>query len=100
MPDASTLTMHDLIAIGFDLKASDVYAKADSVPMMKQFSLIRKLDDGLPMLKGEDVMRMCRELMNDRQKRIFDETFEMDLAFAVGDKCRVRCNIYKQKGHY
>ncbi len=100
MRDASNLTMHDLIDIGFDQKASDVYAKADSVPMMKQYSLAKKLDPDLPVLSGEDVMRMCRQLMNDRQKRIFDETFEMDLAFTVGTKCRVRCNIYKQKGSY
>ena len=100
MVNASTLTAHDLIEVGFDQKASDVYAKADAVPTMKQFSLVRPMPGDFPMLSGEDVQRMARELMNDRQKRIFDETFEMDLAFAVGNKCRVRCNVYKQKGHY
>lgn len=98
--NASTLTAHDLIALGFDQKASDVFIKADSVPMMKQFSLVRPLGPDLPVLSGADVERMMRDLMTERQKRIFDETWEMDLAFAVSDKCRVRCNVYRQRGGY
>ncbi|MEA2553178.1 MAG: twitching motility protein PilT [Fimbriimonadaceae bacterium] len=92
--------MHDLIDLGFDVRASDIFVKSDSKPMMKQFSLVKPLSDDMPTLTAEDVQRMCRELMNDRQKRIFDETFEMDLAFQVGSKCRVRCNVYRQRGGY
>jgi len=36
--------------------------------------------------------------MTDRQRHIFDETLEMDLGFTVPGVCRVRCNVYWQKG--
>jgi twitching motility protein PilT len=38
------------------------------------------------------------EMMNARQKLKFEETNEMDIAFQVEGKCRVRMNVYRQRG--
>lgn len=92
------MTLPKLIEMGFEAKASDVFVKANQVPTMRQFSLMKPLADDLPEVTPKEVERMCYEMMNERQRRIFDETMEMDLAFQVGDKCRVRMNIYRQRG--
>jgi twitching motility protein PilT len=42
---------------------------------------------------------MVNEMMNERQRRTFEETNEMDLGFQVGNQCRVRMNVYRQRGH-
>jgi twitching motility protein PilT len=36
--------------------------------------------------------------MTEKQLRHFEDQHEMDLGFQVGDICRVRANIYKQRG--
>lgn len=100
MRDVASITLHDLIEIGFDKKASDVFVKVDQVPTMKQFSKVAPLDESLPMIDAANAKRMITALMTEKQMRIFEETMEMDLAFAVGDKCRVRANLHMQRGSH
>jgi twitching motility protein PilT len=87
-----------LIDIGFQERASDVMVKANQVPMMRQFSQVVNVPGEYPVITVAAVERMCLEMMNPRQLRIFEETNEMDIAFEVEGKCRVRMNVYRQKG--
>ncbi|MBL8047669.1 MAG: PilT/PilU family type 4a pilus ATPase [Chthonomonas sp.] len=89
--------MQDLCRIAYEHNASDVLVKADSPPMMKQYSVIRPLPGEWPTLTGDQVGNLLGQLMSQRQQKIFEETHEMDLAFQVEDKCRVRTNIYRQR---
>jgi len=41
---------------------------------------------------------MIHAVMTERQRKIYDSTNEMDLAFVVPGKCRVRTNVYRQRG--
>jgi twitching motility protein PilT len=95
---ADEITLPKLIEIGYQEKASDVAVKADSKPMMRRFSVMAPLPGEFPVLTAKDVERLVREMMNERQSRIFEETMEMDLGFTVPGKCRVRMNIYRQRG--
>jgi twitching motility protein PilT len=100
MAETSSLSVHQLIEIGFHERASDIFIKADSRPMMRQHSLVKPVPGDFPKLDAATAKRMISELMNEKQLRKFEETHEMDLAFGVGDKCRVRANIYMQRGGY
>jgi len=93
-----SLTMHDLIRMTAERNASDLMVKAHQVPMVKRYDEVSPLNPELPVLDDRTVKRMLGDMMNDRQKRIFDETMEMDVGFTVEGLCRVRCNIYMQKG--
>jgi twitching motility protein PilT len=98
MISADTINIRQLIEVGFHERASDVFVKANAVPTMRQHSLVLPLPGEWPVLDEKNVRRMLYELMNEKQIRRFEETMEMDLAYGVGDKCRVRCNIYMQRG--
>ena len=37
-------------------------------------------------------------MMNDRQRRIFEENYEVDLAYAVPGLGRFRASVYRQRG--
>src|SRR5579862_1580340 len=87
-----------LIDIGFQNRASDVLIKAHHLPTMRQFSVMQPLPGEYPVLTPEACERLVNEMMNERQRRIFEETSEMDIAFQVEGKCRVRMNIYRQRG--
>lgn len=97
MRDASSIHIPELIEVGFEEVASDVFIKANQRPMMKQHSVVRPLPGDWPILDAENVRRMILEMMNEKQKAKYEDTFEMDLAFEVGDKCRVRANLYHQR---
>ena len=92
-------TIYDLVEKGYELGASDVMLKANAVPYMKQYSSMNPLPGDWAKLTGEDVMELLKPVMLEKQVRKFDETNEMDLAFVVEGKCRVRTNIYRQRTH-
>ena len=92
------LDLRYLIEIGYAVNSSDVYVKANQVPMMRVNSAIKPCEEGLPVVTAEHIQKMVTDMMTDRQKEIFKETWEMDLAFEVEGKCRVRMNVYRQRG--
>ncbi len=92
------MTMHDLIKMTAEANASDLMIKADQVPMTKKYDSVKMLHPDLPILTPETTARMLLSLMTDRQRHIFEETLEMDLGFTVPGICRVRCNVFWQKG--
>ncbi len=98
MRQGSSINLPELIELGFEVVASDIFLKANQRPMMKQHSQVLPLPGEWPILTAEDVNRMCLEMLTEKQKKIFDDTMEMDLAFQVKDLCRVRMNVYRQKG--
>jgi len=93
-----SLNMLQLIEMCADLDGSDLMVKADQVPMMKKYNSVKPLHPDIPVVDAATIKRMLYDMMNERQKRIFEETFEMDIGFTVKGKCRVRCNIYMQRG--
>ncbi len=98
MLDASTITMHQLIDVGYEVRASDVMVKGGSRPFMKKDSQVQPLPGEWPVIDPVNVHRMLSELMTERQREHFAAHHEMDLGFNVGTHCRVRTNVYKQRG--
>jgi twitching motility protein PilT len=100
MRDPASVTLHELIEIGFRERASDVFVKGNAVPTMRQHSLMKPVPGEFPIIDQANAKRMIDAMMNDKQRSIFEDSLEMDIAFAVGDKCRVRANIHMQRGTY
>lgn len=99
MREASSISLHELIKVGYDLVASDILIKGNQKPMMKKDSRVQPLPGEWPVISPEEAKRLVESEMSDRLKHQFEETFECDLAFQVGDLCRVRANIYRERGH-
>jgi twitching motility protein PilT len=98
MRDPSTINVHELIEIGFHERASDIFIKAHARPMMRQHSNVKPVPGDWPVLDVANSQRMIRELMTEKQAKRFEDHFEMDLAFQVKEYCRVRANLYMQRG--
>lgn len=99
MRDPASISIYELIEIGYAETASDVMIKANSKPRMKQYGFVRDLPGEWPVLNGEDVQKILNQVMNQRQQQHFIDHNEMDLAFHVEGKCRVRTNVYSQRGN-
>lgn len=98
MRDAASIDIRELIEVGYNETASDIFLKAGSIPRMKQFSFVRDLPGDWPVLKEADVERLLRMVMSERQWNKYQDTREMDLAFVLEGKCRIRTNVYSQRG--
>lgn len=98
MRDASSISIYELIELCFDITASDLFLKVDSVPKMKQHGQVKPLPGDWPVLSEEDVRRLVETPMKQWMRDKYDQRHEMDLSFVIPGKCRVRANIYKQRG--
>lgn len=93
-------SIHQLIEIAFAEKASDLMIKGNAIPKMKQYSKVTPVPGDWDVVTPEEARQLITALMNEKQIKRFEDTMEMDLGFMVGDLCRVRCNIYMQRGTY
>jgi twitching motility protein PilU len=76
--------------------ASDMFFSPGAPPNIKIEGFTRHL--GAKALTAADVRGMAYSIMNDRQQSEFEDQWEMNLAFAMGDIGRFRINIYRNRG--
>src|SRR5579862_9517643 len=79
------------------LGASDVHLKAGLPPVFRIKGDLRTLRD-TPPLTAEVIGTFAVNLMNDRQRKIFDELHDVDLAYNTPDGVRYRVNVFQQRG--
>ncbi len=89
--------LRDLIRLAAEKKASDLFIKEGSPPMLRVHGRIQKADDSPPMT-ADETRRLAYSVMTHEQVGRFEHRHELDLAFAVENVTRVRANIYQQRG--
>ncbi len=76
---------------------SDLHISAGSPPMIRVHGEMRKLK--IQMLTNEDIHHFIYDIMNDEQKKIFEEHKELDFSRQLGNIARFRVNVfYNQNG--
>ncbi|MBK1735915.1 twitching motility protein PilT [Halorhodospira abdelmalekii] len=84
----------ELLAFAVNSNASDLHVSAGMPPLIRVDGDIRRID--VPALDHKQVQKLVYEIMNDRQRRDFEEHFETDFSFAVSQIGRFRVNVYQQ----
>jgi twitching motility protein PilT len=56
---------------------------------------LKKLDH--PVLTQDEVHTMLFDIMNDAQRKAFEETHDVDFSFEMGDVARYRVNVFMQR---
>jgi twitching motility protein PilT len=85
----------ELFRIMTEQGASDLHLSAGSPPYMRQNGDMQKLD--MNGLSNEDVQALIFEILNEKQRRQFIETWELDCAYTVEGLARFRCNVFMQR---
>jgi twitching motility protein PilT len=91
------MNINDLLKIAVERKASDLHLKVGSHPVIRVDGELVPLIE-LKRLMQEDTIAMAFSIMNARQKQLFKEEFEIDIAYSVPGLGRFRCNIFQQRG--
>lgn len=84
----------ELLAFSAKQNASDLHLSAGLPPMIRVDGDIRRLN--VPAMENSDVRRLIYDIMNDRQRRDYEEHLETDFSFEVPGVARFRVNAFNQ----
>jgi twitching motility protein PilT len=87
----------ELLSFAVKNKASDLHLSAGMAPMIRVHGEIRKIN--LPSMEHKDVHEMVYDIMNDGQRKSYEEDLECDFSFEVPNLARFRVNAFNtQRG--
>jgi twitching motility protein PilT len=84
----------ELLAFAVKNKASDLHMSAGLPPMIRVHGDIRRIN--LPPMEHKDVHAMVYDIMNDSQRKQFEEELECDFSFEIPNLARFRVNAFNQ----
>lgn len=84
----------ELLAFSVKNGASDLHLSAGMPPMIRVDGEVRRIN--LPALEHIEVHRLVYDIMNDKQRRDFEEQLETDFSFEVPGVARFRVNAFNQ----
>jgi twitching motility protein PilT len=88
------LDITELLAFSVKNKASDLHLSAGLPPIIRVDGEMRKLN--IPALSHKEVHALIFEIMNDKQRKEYEENLETDFSFEVKDLSRFRVNAFMQ----
>ncbi len=95
---SNSLSFEEILRSAMSKGASDIHLKAGIMPVIRRHGILRPLAANLPHLSGEDIEGMAMALMDERQKRHFQEFKEVDLGYGISGLGRFRVNVFRQRG--
>ncbi|MCK6376792.1 MAG: type IV pilus twitching motility protein PilT [Zoogloea sp.] len=84
----------ELLAFTVKNKASDLHISAGLPPMIRVHGDVRRIN--LPALAHKDVHGMVYDIMNDQQRKQYEEFLETDFSFEIPNLARFRVNAFNQ----
>jgi len=88
------IDMTELLKYAIQSGASDLHISAGEPPMFRIHGDIRKLD--MESLTEDEVHTMIYDILNDQQRKMFEEHKELDFSIALGEFGRFRVNVFVQ----
>jgi twitching motility protein PilT len=78
------------------LKASDLHVKVGTKPTARVHGTLVPIEEPPP--SQADLEAVVDQILTPKQKKVFEETKEVDFAFGVTGLARFRTNFYQQRG--
>lgn len=88
------MDISDLLSFSVKNNASDLHISAGLPPMIRVDGDIRRIN--MPLLEHKEVHSLIYDIMNDRQRRDFEEFLEVDFSFELPGIARFRVNAFNQ----
>ncbi len=84
----------ELLAFSVKHNASDLHLSAGLPPMIRVDGDIRRIN--VPVLDHKNVHELVYDIMNDKQRKDYEEFFEVDFSFEIPGLARFRVNAFNQ----
>ena len=89
------MDLTELLAFVVKNKASDLHLSSGLPPMIRVHGDVRRIN--VPPMEHKDVHAMIYDIMNDGQRKFYEENLECDFSFAVPNLARFRVNAFVQQ---
>ena len=89
------MDISELLAFSVKNKASDLHLSAGLPPMIRVNGDVRRLN--VAALEHKEVHSMIYDIMNDGQRKAYEEALECDFSFEIPGLARFRVNAYNQE---
>lgn len=89
------MDISELLAFSVKNKASDLHLASGLPPMIRVHGDVRRIN--LPAMVHKDVHGMVYDIMNDSQRKAFEERLECDFSFEIPGLARFRVNAFMQQ---
>jgi len=84
----------ELLAFSTKQGASDMHLSAGMPPMIRVDGEVRKIN--IPAMEHKDVLSLIHDIMNDKQRKNYEEFLEADFSFEIPGLARFRVNAFNQ----
>ena len=84
----------ELLAFSAKQNASDLHLSAGLPPMIRVDGEVRRIN--VPPMEHKEVHNLIYEIMNDSQRKDYEEHMETDFSFEVPGVARFRVNAFNQ----
>jgi len=92
--DNKTMDITELLAFSAKNNASDLHLSAGLPPMIRVDGDVRRIN--LPAMDHKQVHGLIYDIMNDKQRKDYEEFLETDFSFEVPGVARFRVNAFNQ----
>jgi twitching motility protein PilT len=89
------MEISELLAFSVKNKASDLHLSSGLPPMIRVHGDVRRIN--VPALEHRDVHGMVYDIMNDGQRKFYEENLECDFSFEIPNLARFRVNAFVQQ---
>lgn len=90
------LSIHEMLKRMSELNASDLHLTAGSAPLYRVDGKLTPTNT--ERLSPEQIYKLAYSIMNETQKKIFEQKKEVDFSFGVQNLSRYRANVFFQRG--
>ncbi len=88
------MDISELLAFSVKNNASDLHLSSGMPPMIRVHGEVRRIN--LPVMPHQDVHSMIYDIMNDGQRKSYEERLECDFSFEIPGLARFRVNAFNQ----
>ena len=90
------ISIHELLKRMSELQASDLHLTAGSPPLFRVDGSLVPTE--AEKVQPEEVLKLAYSIMNEGQKKSFEQNKEVDFSFGVQNLARYRANVFLQRG--
>jgi len=87
--------LNDMLRAAVEAKASDVHINVGAPPLFRVHTIITPSD--LPIMTAEGVVKLLREMINDKRWAEFEEKRDSDFSYEIPGLSRFRVNAHYQR---
>ena len=89
------MNIAQLLAFTYQQGGSDLHISAGESPMIRVHGDMKRVK--MPVLSAEETQAMLYDIMGDSQRKQFEEICEADFSIELGEGCRFRINVFRQR---